>query len=100
MTRNIGAYERSIKASAACAHAKASTKQASIEKRSSAVPSGIAGFICGVSEVFAKAAKIKKGISESFVSLTEALADKTAREGLFGEDRDKGYVGTDVDYRD
>ncbi len=40
---------------------------------------------------FARAAEIKREISAAFVELSEELAEKTAREGLFGEDREKEW---------
>ncbi|MBR3995456.1 MAG: hypothetical protein IKI97_09285 [Clostridia bacterium] len=47
---------------------------------------------------YRKVVAIKRDVSDKFVSFSEVLADKTAREGLFGEDRGKGYCGTDTDY--
>lgn len=58
----------------------------------------LSSFIKGALTAYTKAVKAKRDISDSFVALTEALADKTAREGLFGEDRGKNYCGTDTDY--
>ncbi len=59
---------------------------------------GLSFFFKSVSSAYKKAVKAKRDISDSFVNLTEVLADKTAREGLFGEDRGRSYCGTDTDY--
>ena len=48
--------------------------------------------------VFTRVCKAKRELSDRFVAMTEVLADKTAREGLFGEDKNKNYCGTDTDY--
>ncbi len=45
-----------------------------------------------------KASELKKEVSKIVVEVSEALAHKTAREGLFGEDKGKGYCGTNVEY--
>lgn len=54
--------------------------------------------VCTAMYTLRKAAELKKEISGVVVEMSEALADKTAREGLFGEDRGVGYCGTDVEY--
>ena len=54
--------------------------------------------LCKVADFCRKASRIKREIADNIMAISERLADKTAREGLFGEDRGKGYAGTDVDY--
>ncbi len=48
--------------------------------------------------LYHKASSAKKEISSVIVEASEILADRTARKGLFGEDSDSNYCGTDVDY--
>ena len=48
--------------------------------------------------LYISAKSFKREISAIITEASEILADKTAREGLFGEDRGCGYCGTDVDY--
>lgn len=48
----------------------------------------VAGNFAGkVVRFLAVAVRIKRDISAAFVELSEELAEKTKREGLFGEDR-------------
>ncbi len=48
--------------------------------------------------LYLKASSAKKEISSVIVEASEVLADRTARKGLFGEDKGCNYCGTDVDY--
>ncbi len=85
MTREIKAYEKAFAK-------EVSTKRNTVRKSRLSVLAKKAAVFC------TKAAEAKRTISDGFVLWTETLADKTAREGLFGEDKGKGYCGTDVDY--
>lgn len=49
-------------------------------------------------KIYKAAVQAKRCVAGCITGFTEALADKVAREGLFGEDKGKGYCGTDVDY--
>ena len=49
-------------------------------------------------ELYISARSFKREVSAIITEVSEILADKAAREGLFGEDRNCGYCGTDVDY--
>ncbi len=40
----------------------------------------------------------KKQLCDRVRDASEVMADKIAREGLFGEDRGCGYCGTEVEY--
>lgn len=55
-------------------------------KKAVASAAGMVVFVKKVVRFFARAAEIKRKISTAFVELSEELAEKTAREGLFGED--------------
>lgn len=59
---------------------------------------GALAAVCTAMYTLKRAAELKKEISGVVVEISEALADKTAREGLFGEDKGMGYCGTDVEY--
>lgn len=48
--------------------------------------------------LYISARSFKREMSAIITEASEIFADKTAREGLFGEDRNSGYCGTDVDY--
>ena len=52
-------------------------------------------FLCALPDRITRA---KREISDVIVEASEILADRTARKGLFGEDSDSNYCGTDVDY--
>lgn len=93
MTREIRVNEKAFQREATSAHTvrHANTFPGKSAKRS---PS----LLQKVCTAYAKAVRVKREVSEAFVAITEALADKTAREGLFGEDKDKNYCGTSVDY--
>ena len=55
-------------------------------------------IVSKTADTYRKVVAIKRNVSDRYVALSEILADKTAREGLFGEDKGKGYCGTDKDY--
>lgn len=90
MTREIRVYEKAFGT-----EVQGTYKNAKTSKKES---KGLYAFVKNVSVIYSNAVKAKREISESFVALTQVLADKTAREGLFGEDKDKNYCGTNVDY--
>ena len=89
MTREIRVCERVFQREATSAHITASAHG------KNAVNTSVLAKIC---KAYKTCVRVKKDISDAFVSMTEELADKTAREGLFGEDRGKNYLGTSVDY--
>ncbi len=95
MTRDFRVYERDYQRGMTSAHTARRNPECTkhIEKKN-----GISEFFKKAASVYNGAVRIKRRISDGFVELTEVLADKTAREGLFGEDKDKNYCGTSVDY--
>ena len=52
----------------------------------------------GVKSTILRLVAMKNDLVRAATAMSEILADKTAREGLFGEDRGLGYCGTDVDF--
>ena len=96
MTREIRVYEETFQTEATGTYKR--TKTAAERRRAKGENRGFSAFVKTVSVMYSNAVKAKREISETFVTLTEVLADKTTREGLFGEDRGRNYCGTDVDY--
>ena len=96
MTREFSTFGKSFESARASAHKH--TAQKANKGKNVVSKKGISSFFGNMASVYSKAVKTKRAISSSFVSFTEVLADKTAREGLFGEDRGKNYCGTDTDY--
>ena len=94
MTREIRVNERAVIARRTGTGNIQTRTVAPIRKKSSKLPLIINNTVRFCHE----ASRIKREISEKIITVAEDLADKTAREGLFGEDRGKGYAGTDVDY--
>lgn len=99
MTREIGTHEREKRTrnantgSIVCRTAPAAQgRKTNTRSKNVTIP-----FAKAVS-FYRKAVRLENEIYNTFFGFFEALADKTAREGLFGEDRGKGYAGTDVDY--
>ncbi len=99
MTGNIGVKNRytgayRITATDAAQNGSAIFGKGTCEK----IKESAATAICTAILALRKASELKKEVSAIVVEVSESLADKTAREGLFGEDKDKGYSGTDVEY--
>ena len=90
MTREIRVNERAVITRRAGTSDIRARSTAPARKKSTAVGR--------LTHFFREAVRIKRAISDIITTVMEDLADKTAREGLFGEDRGKGYAGTDVDY--
>lgn len=88
MTREIRVNEKNVHERGTSAHMSTTSKR----KNAGAV------ILTKLSALYAGAVRTKRGFSDRFVALSEVLADRTAREGLFGEDRGKNYAGTDRDY--
>lgn len=104
MTREIRLYENSVKRKNQIVHGvhygqkTRAKKSQGIEKRNGGIIQNVIAVAKGVCAVYERAVYAKRQFSDRFVYVSEVLADKTAREGLFGEDIGKGYNGTDVDY--
>ena len=94
MTRQITAYGKEFNTKQTSTHPRITPHAAKINTGKSRTKH----VLENVSKLYTSAVRKKRMISEGFVALTEALADKTAREGLFGEDKDKNYCGTSVGY--
>ena len=95
MTREFTSYEKSFRREAT-AKGKAEGERRADNMRTE--KKSRHAFAEKAAAFFGRLADAKRTVSERFVTATQVLADKTAREGLFGEDRGKGYCGTDVDY--
>lgn len=104
MTREIRLYENSnerknpIAHGIHCGQKTKAEKSQGIEKKKGGILQNFRSVASGVYAVYERAVYAKRQFSDRFVYVSEILADRTAREGLFGEDKGKGYSGTDKDY--
>lgn len=103
MTREIRLYEHSAERKLSKTHGIKNREKIRVQSSDSAKRNGgllekLSAVASSVYAVYKRAADAKRQFSARFVYVSEMLADKTAREGLFGEDSGKGYKGTDIDY--